>query len=144
METSYAQTFDPGIKLIDASERKNAREQRVQPSKPRTQDSLSEPFIVPTPLKWTSAAAKLPGKSLHVGQALWYVSGLRKTRTVKLSKDKLNLFGVSRHAYSNCLSFMEAAGLVKVERRVGKTPLVTILVKNCSCQRPGLLPILSP
>lgn len=84
----------------------------------------------PIPLDWLVAAARLPGKALHVGQALWYVHGLRKIKTVKLSNQLLALFGVSRHAYSRCLTAMEEAKLVKVQRRSGKTPLVTILTEK--------------
>jgi hypothetical protein len=127
VKNSSVETFDPGIKLIDAAEHTNASKWRAQASKLRSHERVSERFIVPTPLEWISTAAKLPGKSLHVGQALWYFSGLRKTQAVKLPKKVLSLFGVSRHAYNNCLSIMEAVGLVKVERRAGKGHLVTII-----------------
>lgn len=123
MEDIRLDSFRPGIKLVDAWEWREKRKQRHDED-PRVYE---RPFIRTTPLDWITSAARLPGKCLHVAQALWYISGLRKTRTVKISSKILGLFGVSRHAYSRCLSAMERAGLVKVERRLGKTPLVTIL-----------------
>ena len=43
------------------------------------------PFIKgPIPLAWMMAAATPPGKCLHVGLALWYLAGLKKTNTVAL------------------------------------------------------------
>ena len=44
------------------------------------------PFIKgPIPLAWMMAAAMLPGKSLHVGLVLWYLAGLKKTKTFALA-----------------------------------------------------------
>ena len=39
----------------------------------------------PIPLPWLEAAARLPGKSIHAGIALWYVAGLTRSRSVPLS-----------------------------------------------------------
>ena len=33
----------------------------------------------PVPLRWLVSAARLPGKSLHAGIALWYVAGLTRS-----------------------------------------------------------------
>src|SRR5271166_4644456 len=52
------------------------------------------PFIKgPIPLAWITAAAMLPGKSLHAGLALWYLAGLKKTRTVPLGNRLLVAHG---------------------------------------------------
>ncbi len=118
---------DPGVKVVDAWEWRKARENRLHSLKRRDESGFSERFVRSTPLEWTTRAARLPGKCLQIGQALWYVSGLRKNKTVKLSHQRLQLFGVSRHAYARCLALMEGAGLVSVKRRRGKTALVTIL-----------------
>jgi hypothetical protein len=81
----------------------------------------------PVPLVWLSMAAKLSGKALHVGIALWYLAGVTKSFTVKLTRSTLTLFGVSRWSVSRNLRLLELAGLVTVERRKGKVPLVTIV-----------------
>ena len=86
------------------------------------------PFIVATPLEWETAAARLPGKALHVARALRYISGLTKTNNgIKMQSKVLALFGVSHKAYNRCLRLLETAGLVTVERFPGQTPVVSIL-----------------
>jgi hypothetical protein len=88
----------------------------------------SVPFINgPIPLAWMKAAATLPGKCLHVGLALWYLAGLKKTKTVALGNLVLEGFGVSRKAKGNCLKELERAGLITVESRPGCSPIVTLL-----------------
>ena len=57
------------------------------PGSPRVSNlrDASPPFIKgPIPLAWMKAVAMLPGKSLHVGLALWYLAGVKKTKTVTL------------------------------------------------------------
>ena len=39
----------------------------------------------PLPLDWMQRAARLPGKTLQVALALWYLAGLQKSLTVKLA-----------------------------------------------------------
>ncbi len=86
------------------------------------------PFIKgPIPLAWITAAATLPGKSLHVGLALWYLAGLKKTKTFALGNRVLKKFGVDRKAKGRCLKLMERAGLISVVRRAGCNPTVTLL-----------------
>ena len=81
----------------------------------------------PIPLAWLQAASKLPGKSLHVGVALWYISGLTKSKTVTLSNPLLKSLGVDRKAKARCLKSMERAGLVAVMSTAGRNPVVTLL-----------------
>jgi hypothetical protein len=87
-----------------------------------------KPFIKATPLEWEAAAARLPGKALHVARALRYISGLQKANNgIKMQSKVLSLFGVSHKAYNRCLKLLETAGLVIVERFPGQTPVVSIL-----------------
>ncbi len=87
-----------------------------------------KPFIKATPLEWEAAAARLPGKSLHVARALWYISGLSKTSTgIKMQSKVLGLLGVSHKAYNRCLRLLQTAGLVRVQRSPGQTPVISIL-----------------
>ena len=86
----------------------------------------------PIPGEWIGRAATLPGKTLHVALALWYVAGLGKRRRVKLTGKVLERFGVGRDAGYGGLKRLEAAGLVEVERHSGRCPWVTI----CEWRRP--------
>jgi hypothetical protein len=80
----------------------------------------------PIPLDWLSAAARLPGKSLHVGIALWFMGGLLKSRIVTLSNITSLRFGLNRNAKYRALAWLEEAGLIAVERKLGRAPIVTI------------------
>ena len=100
------------------------------PRSPRISNlrDASAPFIKgPIPLVWMKAVAMLPGKSLHVGLALWYLAGVKKTKTVALGNHLLESFGVDRKTKSRGLRSMERAGLIGVTRRAGCNPIVTLL-----------------
>jgi hypothetical protein len=84
----------------------------------------------PIPLAWLVIAAKLPARSLHVGLALWYSVGLSGSTSVSLSNILCSRFGLDRNAKYRALRSLECAGLVAVQRKRGRSPLVTIL--NCS------------
>lgn len=95
---------------------------------PRTSKVPLKRFLKgPIPIDWLSKAAMLPGRALHVGVALWYLSGMEKSYTVKLSSKTAGLFGVDRFAKARALDAMEQAGLVRVERGKGKAPTITII-----------------
>jgi hypothetical protein len=81
----------------------------------------------PISIAWLSAAAHLPGKSLHVGVALWFTSGLQGSPVVSLTNSDSLRFGLDRNAKYRALTWLEEAGLIAVERRLGRAPRVTIL-----------------
>jgi hypothetical protein len=84
-------------------------------------------FLGPLPLDWLTSAARLPGKSLHVGVALWYSAELSRSSVVLLSNIHVSRFGLDRNAKYRALQCLEEAGLVQVERKLGRSPQVTIL-----------------
>lgn len=86
----------------------------------------------PVPIDWLAAAAALPGRALHVGIALWFWAGMRKIDTVPLSLTGMLAFGVSRTSAARALRCLEEAGLVTVQRRRGRKPLVIIHHKGSS------------
>jgi hypothetical protein len=84
-------------------------------------------FILgPIPVAWLCQAAKLGVKALLVGMALWHLRGLRKADTFLVSNLMLEEWGVLADAKSRALRKLEAAGLVKVDRRRKRSPLVTL------------------
>lgn len=88
----------------------------------------SEKFLRgPIPLNWIAQAARLPGKAFQVGMALWFLSGIKRSRTVALSGSVLEEFGVNRYAAYRGLKVLEDAGLVSAKRHPGRNPIVTIL-----------------
>ncbi|MEO8901138.1 MAG: hypothetical protein ABI488_05650 [Polyangiaceae bacterium] len=80
----------------------------------------------PIPWWWLQAAMKLPGRALAVGVAAWLQAGLRGT-TERLPVN-LSRVGVDRSRASRGLAALERAGLVQVERRPGRPPLVTLMM----------------
>jgi hypothetical protein len=81
----------------------------------------------PVPWPWIEKAARLPGKSLVVGLALWRLAGAMKSRTVRLANSETEALGISRSAKSRALHELEHVGLVAVMRRNGCLPKVIIL-----------------
>jgi hypothetical protein len=80
----------------------------------------------PLPLDWMQRAARLPGKTLQVGLTLWYLAGLQKSQTVKLASKQLESMGVSRDAKYDALARLVASGLVTVNQKPGRAPIVTL------------------
>ena len=113
--------IDPGRLRLAGKPRQSLARQLTRPRK-------GERFLKgPVPLPWLETAARLPGKSLHTGVALWYVAGLTRSPTVPLSNIAGDRFGLDRNAKYRALEWLEGAGLVRVERKLGRAPLVTIL-----------------
>ncbi|CUI27238.1 hypothetical protein [Achromobacter kerstersii] len=88
----------------------------------------SRPFIKgPIGLDWIGAAARLPGKSLHVALALQYLAGLQRAKTVKLNAKTLDTLGVARDAKYEALRRLELAGLISTKAKPGRQAIVTLL-----------------
>ena len=68
----------------------------------------------PVPSAWLMNAAKLPGRSLHVGMVLWYAAGLSEAGPVHLSNKLCLRFGLDRNAKYRALAWLENAGLIAV------------------------------
>jgi hypothetical protein len=96
-------------------------------SKPPRPQSGGRFLRGPIPLDWLSRAAALPGRSLHVAMAIWFMAGLKKTAVVPVSNITGHQFGLDRNAKYRALEWLENANLIIVERRAGRAPLVTIL-----------------
>jgi hypothetical protein len=89
---------------------------------------MSVPFLKgPIPMAWLNIAAKLPGKTLNVGIAIWWLAGMSKTTAFKLTRKALNQLGVSRDAASDALKRLEGNGLILVKRLPGQRSTVEIL-----------------
>ena len=77
-------------------------------------------------MAWLNEAAKLPGKTLNLGLAIWWLAGMAKTKTFKLTGKALAQLGVSRDAASDALKRLEERGLLRVQRSPGQRPTVEI------------------
>jgi hypothetical protein len=81
----------------------------------------------PIPLNWLNRASQLPGKSLHVAVAIWYLAGLNKLSTIKLNQAVVSGFSVTRHSKYRALACLEKARLISVHKAPGCLPVITIL-----------------
>jgi hypothetical protein len=89
---------------------------------------MSVPFLKgPIPIVWLNIAAKLPGKALHVGIAIWWLAGMSKSTAFKLTRKALDHLGVSRDAASDGLKRLEDNGLILVKRSPGQRPTIEII-----------------
>ncbi len=84
-------------------------------------------YIRTIPLIWAQHASQLPGKSLNVALVLWYLSGLKRSATVTLTRTQLQRFGVHPDAGRRGLRSLETAGLVQVQRAGKHSPRVILL-----------------
>jgi DNA-binding MarR family transcriptional regulator len=75
-------------------------------------------------MAWIRKAMKLRGRALAVAVQLLFISGLMKSRTVKV---RLASIPISRGAASRGLKALEKAGLVQVRRSRGHWPTIRIL-----------------
>lgn len=116
--------FDPQVNRLPADAVGKAK-----PSKRLPRHKRGELFIsAPLPLSWLGAAGKLPGRALHVAIVVWWLAGMKKNRTVKWRPAAArDIFGLDYMAAHRGLQALEAAGLVRVERRRGRSPTITIL-----------------
>src|SRR5262249_43198838 len=88
----------------------------------------AEPFVK-VPLWWIKKAttATRTSKAL-VCVWLLHLAWKTKSTTFPLPSGKLGKLGVSRYAKRSALRELEASGLIAVEQRCGKNPLVTLVV----------------
>jgi hypothetical protein len=87
-----------------------------------------EPFVK-VPLGWVAAAAKATrSPAIVVCTELLYLSWKARSPTFKLPNGRLGRLGVSRETKRRVLRALEDAGLIKVDRPVRKTPVVTLLL----------------
>ena len=78
-------------------------------------------------MAWLNEAARLPGKALNLGIAIWWLAGMAQTKTFKLTGKALAQLGVSRDAAADALKRLEGRGLIRVQRAPGQRPTVEIL-----------------
>jgi hypothetical protein len=115
------------LKRVQIERQPMSRSSSAQRSKPPRPKGSGRFLRGPIPLDWLSHAAALPGRSLHVAMAVWFMAGLKKTAVVPVSNIIGLQFGLDRNAKYRALEWLENANLIAVERRPGRAPIVTIL-----------------
>lgn len=112
LRTSLAEKATKVRRVLDTPTAARRRRERFLPR-------LTEPEAL--------RLAGLPGKALAVYLLLLRRSAVERTRTVVASTAMVSPFGVSRTQKATALVHLEAAGLLLVERRLRRNPIVTLL-----------------
>jgi hypothetical protein len=81
----------------------------------------------PVPIGWLSAAAQLPGKTLHVAVSIWFAHGVHGQRRFRLTTRWLAWSKIGPKALSKSLHRLREAGLIGLEYRPGCAPIVVLL-----------------
>lgn len=90
--------------------------------------SIQGPFIAgPITVSWIAKARPLGVTALWVALGLLHLKGLRRSNTFIVSNRKMEQWGVLPDAKSRALKSLERAGLIRVERRGKRNPIVTIV-----------------
>jgi hypothetical protein len=84
----------------------------------------------PIPFDWMAKAHSLPGKAGPVGLGIWFLTGVKGKRSVKLNSEIESLAGCKRKAVATAVDQLEQAGLISVTRHRGARPTVEILDFN--------------
>jgi hypothetical protein len=80
----------------------------------------------PVDVRWICRASRLGVKALLVGLALWHLKGLRTANAIIVSNLMLRDWGILPDAKWRALRKLEAAGLIRIERRGKRSPQVMI------------------
>jgi hypothetical protein len=91
------------------------------------------PFLRgPIPMAWLEKAAELPGKTINLGLALWWLHGMNGGKPFKLTRQALDYLHVSRDATYDGLDRLEKKGLILIRRKAGTRPTISILEHKVS------------
>lgn len=107
--------------------------------------SLRQPHITPriifnpsqpgrVRLDWweKAATAMTTGKAMHLCVGLWLQITRNQSVRVQLSRRMMARINISRYAAGDALRRLEGAGLVKVARLQGRSPLITVVEPGTS------------
>lgn len=103
--------------------------QKRKASKPRKPRSVKGKGFLkgPIPGPWLKVAGALPGKSLHVGLAVWLAYGFEKRERFRFTPKWHAWFEIGPGALRRSLQRLREAGLIEVEYRDGCSPIVTLI-----------------
>jgi hypothetical protein len=83
-------------------------------------------FVRTIPYDWLHRCNRLPGKTTTVALVLWFLAGVNRNMSFRLTREAVTLAGCSRGALYHGLKALEGAGLVAIQRRPGARPIITI------------------
>lgn len=120
---------DPMNFIPENIERFRVKNPSLKVSLQTTKASRSKSWFLkgPIPGDWLHTATGLPGRSLHVGLAIWFKHGLTKKQQFNITPPERRRFNIPDHAFRRGVRCLEEAGLIQVERRTGRPSLIRII-----------------
>ncbi len=85
-----------------------------------------ERYVRTIPFAWLRCANRLPGSAPAVATSLWFLAGVKKCSTFRLTAEAVDLAGCGRKSLYRALTVLENAGLISMQRRPGARPIITI------------------
>jgi hypothetical protein len=86
-----------------------------------------ENIFIRTPFIWWEKLSGYQGQTLAVALYIIHLDWKAQGRPVKLANGALDSYGIGRRTKWRALTELERLGLISVERRVGKSPIIRIL-----------------
>ena len=124
----YNSTWDPSSLRLDQD---GVKRSQGGTRRGRRASPIRGKFIAgPVDVSWVVQAKHLGATALLVGLALWHLKRLRQADTFTVSNLMLQEWGVQPDAKSRALRALERAGLIRVERRGKRSPLVALIVRD--------------
>ncbi len=87
-------------------------------------------FIMGAPLLWIMQACCLGAREARLAWVCWYLHGVNKGESFKLSNVWAQRFGLSRDVKSKAIQSLVDAGLIEVDQSPGCAPVITVLIRD--------------
>ena len=104
------------------------KKEKVAKSHPIPRHKPGQKFVCgPIPCGWLQKALTQGGKAGALCWAIWWLAGIQRSNPIRLTAQALRRFSIQPQAARRLLSKFEKVGLVKVNRKTGRGPMVTLL-----------------
>lgn len=90
----------------------------------------------PIPIRWLGAVCALPGKTVQVALAIWWLASMKNFEPIKVTKRALALFHVSNDAYRDAVRRLTEAGLISCTTAPGQRSLIKIYIPSDNPSHP--------
>jgi hypothetical protein len=119
-------TKDDGFDVQDYGIPEPPIAERRVGSVPKKISKRREQFVM-LPLGWVERLSGASGKAWHLAALLLYRDWKSRGTPFKLANGMLSIDGVSRRTKWRALSELERRGLINVERRPRRSPIIRVL-----------------
>jgi hypothetical protein len=96
---------------------------------PRTPHRVAkrQQHFIRVPFNWLGHLKGASGQTWHLTMQLLYLHWKNRGEPIKLANGMLQFDGISRASKWRALTELERRGLIKIERRTRKSPLIRVL-----------------